>query len=126
MSVCLWPEFRNGFGKGTASWDIFSLKDRVANLDSIDNGICRITLGGWFEFLRMYSISLFGFVYGQRYNYWDVSCIKNSTLESRIIGGVGIIGGLDIVIIINNRGVGIIGGGRGWKNSVGGFLVLIC
>ena len=26
------------------------------------------------------------------------------TLESRIIGGVGIIGGLDIVIIINNRG----------------------
>ena len=27
-----------------------------------------------------------------------------STLESRIIGGVGIIGGLDIVIIINNRG----------------------
>ena len=35
------------------------------------------------------------------------------TLASRIIGGVGIIGGLDIVIIINNRGVGIIGGGRG-------------
>ena len=33
-------------------------------------------------------------------------------LESRIIGGVGIIGGLDIVTIINNRGVG-----RGWKNS---------
>ena len=28
----------------------------------------------------------------------------------RIIGGVGIIGGLDIVIIINNRGEG---GGRG-------------
>ena len=26
------------------------------------------------------------------------------TLESRIIGGVGRIGGLDIVIIINNRG----------------------
>ena len=26
------------------------------------------------------------------------------TLESRIVGGVGIIGGLDIVIIINNRG----------------------
>ena len=26
------------------------------------------------------------------------------TLESRIIGGVGIIGGLDIVIIVNNRG----------------------
>ena len=44
-----------------------------------------------------------------------------STLESRMIGGVGIIGGLDIVIIINNRGVG-----RDWKNSVGGFLVLIC
>ena len=32
------------------------------------------------------------------------------TLESRIIGGVGITGGLDIVIIINNRGVGTIGG----------------
>ena len=30
-----------------------------------------------------------------------------NTLESRIIGGVGIIGGgLDIVIIINNRGDG--------------------
>ena len=43
-----------------------------------------------------------------------------TTLESRIIGGVGIIGGLDIVIIINDRGVG-----QGWKNSVGGFLVLI-
>ena len=37
-----------------------------------------------------------------------------NTLESRIIGGVGIIGGLDIVIIINNRGgVGIIGEGGG-------------
>ena len=36
------------------------------------------------------------------------------TLESRIVGGVAIIWGLDIVIIINNRGVGIIGGvGRG-------------
>ena len=40
----------------------------------------------------------------------------NITLESRIIGGVGIIGGrggvVDIEIIINNRGggVGIIGG----------------
>ena len=32
------------------------------------------------------------------------------TLESRITGGVGMIGGLDIVIIINNRG------GRGWNN----------
>ena len=29
-----------------------------------------------------------------------------STLESRIIGGVGIIEGVDIVIIINNRGGG--------------------
>ena len=28
------------------------------------------------------------------------------TLESRIIGGAGRIGGLDIVTIINNRGVG--------------------
>ena len=40
-----------------------------------------------------------------------------STLESQIIGAVGIIGGLDIVIIINNRGrggVGILAGvGRG-------------
>ena len=31
------------------------------------------------------------------------------TLESGIIGGVGRIGGLDIVIIINN------GGGGGWR-----------
>ena len=46
---------------------------------------------------------------------------KEVTLESRIIGGVGIIGGLDIVIIINNRVVR-----RGGKISVGGFLVLIC
>ena len=30
---------------------------------------------------------------------------KTYTLESRMIGGVGIIGGLDIVIIINNKGV---------------------
>ena len=50
-----------------------------------------------------------------------------NTLESRIIGGVGIMGGLDIVIIINNRRFGIIGGvGLVWKNSVDGFLVLIC
>ena len=34
------------------------------------------------------------------------------TLESRIIGGVGIIGGFDIVIIINNRG--------DWNNTGGG------
>ena len=33
-----------------------------------------------------------------------------STLESRIIGGVGIIGELDVVIIINNRG------GGNWNN----------
>ena len=32
------------------------------------------------------------------------SVALSHTLESRIIGGVGIIGGLDIVIIINNRG----------------------
>ena len=31
------------------------------------------------------------------------------TLEFRIIGRVGIIGGLDIVIIINNRGGGLDG-----------------
>ena len=47
------------------------------------------------------------------------------TLESRIIGGVGIIGGgkgrgggLDIVIIINNRGIGIIGGLDGIEKVV--------
>ena len=34
------------------------------------------------------------------------------TLESLIIGRVGIIGGLDIAIIINNSG--------GWNNSGGG------
>ena len=34
--------------------------------------------------------------------------VLRGTIESRIIGGVGIIGGLDIVIIINNRG--------GWNN----------
>ena len=45
-------------------------------------------------------------------NYSNVS-----TLESRIIGGVGIIGGSNIVIIINNRGVGIIGG---WT-QLGGY-----
>ena len=51
------------------------------------------------------------------------SFTNTCTLESRIIVGVGIIrgGGLDIAIIINNRGVA-----WGWKNSVGGFLVLIC
>ena len=38
------------------------------------------------------------------------------TLESRIIGGVGIIAGLDFVIIINNGG----GRGRGWNHREGG------
>ena len=33
-----------------------------------------------------------------------------STLESRIIGGVGIIEGVDIVIIIDNRGGGVLDG----------------
>ena len=45
-----------------------------------------------------------------------ISAWLNITLESRIIGGVGIVGGggwLDIVIIINNRG-----GGVGGLNSV--------
>ena len=37
------------------------------------------------------------------------------TLESRIIGGVGRIGRLDIVIIINNRGAGV---GVGWNKDV--------
>ena len=36
-------------------------------------------------------------------------CMDVYTLESRIIGGVGIIGGA----------------GWGWKNRLGGFLVLI-
>ena len=54
-------------------------------------------------------------------------CYVFCTLESLIIGGVGIIGGLDIVIIINNRGEwNNRGDGQGGKNSVGGFLVLIC
>ena len=49
------------------------------------------------------------------------------TLESRITRGIGMIGGLDILISINNRrggGVGIIGGWMGLKKRV--FLVLIC
>ena len=37
------------------------------------------------------------------------------TLESRIIGGVGIIAGLDIVIMINNGG----GGGGGGVGNIG-------
>ena len=40
-----------------------------------------------------------------------------TTLESRIIGGVGMIGRLDIVIIINNRG-----GGGGWGVGIIGGL----
>ena len=46
-----------------------------------------------------------------------------STLESRIIGGIGIIEGVGIVIIIDKRRGDV---GRVWKNSVDGFLVLIC
>ena len=59
-----------------------------------------------------------GFIWGisnylhERYHRivmnWQTSSWETVTIESRIIGGVGI-GGLDIVIIINNRGVGIIG-----------------
>ena len=37
---------------------------------------------------------------------WKLESSKFLSLESRIIGGVRIIGGLDIVIIINNRGGG--------------------
>ena len=49
--------------------------------------------------------------------YFQLSCERTQiakhitylyTLKSRIIGGVGIIVGLDIVIIVNNRG--------GWNN----------
>ena len=44
--------------------------------------------------------------------------LETTTLESRIIGGVEIIRGLDIVIIINNRvGWNNRGVGRVWKNS---------
>ena len=61
-------------------------------------------------------------------NYF-LNLAESFTLESRIIGGVGIIGGLEIAIIFNNNrggggGWGVVG--RGWKNSVGGLLVLIC
>ena len=50
--------------------------------------------------------------------YLYIRKCNNITLESRIIGGVGIIGGLDIVISINNMwggggGIGIIGGREG-------------
>ena len=41
------------------------------------------------------------------------SLSQSSTLKSQIVGGVGIIGGFDIVIIINN------GGGGGWNNREG-------
>ena len=46
-------------------------------------------------------------------NYF-LNLAESFTLESRIIGGVGIIGGLEIAIIFNNnRGGGRVGGG--WK-----------
>ena len=51
--------------------------------------------------------------------YLYIRKCNNITLESRIIGGVGIIGGLDIVIIINNM-CGGVGGGVDWKNRGGG------
>ena len=41
------------------------------------------------------------------------SLSQSSTLKSQIVGGVGIIGGFDIVIIINN------GEGGGWNNREG-------
>ena len=41
---------------------VFSLKDRVDNLDSMDSGISRMKRSGCFEFLGMYLLSLFGFV----------------------------------------------------------------
>ena len=40
------------------------------------------------------------------------------TLESRIIGRVGIIGGVDIVIIINNWGMDGIIGGLDWVEKI--------
>ena len=72
------------------------------------------------EFMK-YSILTLGIYEVLNIDLWRTEMISFNTPESRIIGGVGIIGGVDIVIIINNRGVG-----QGWKNSVGGFLVFIC
>ena len=62
-------------------------------------------------FIQKYSSENFAFLIQGNFELY--------ILESRIIGGVGIIRGFGIVIIINNRGVG-----QGWKISVGGFLVL--
>ena len=45
-------------------------------------------------------------------NYF-LNLAESFTLESRIIGGVGIIGGLEIAIIFNNNRGGRVGGG--WK-----------
>lgn len=56
------------------------------------------------------NISISG-LYGPRKTHNDISSndLYQITVQSGIIGGVAIIGGLDIVMIINNRGVGIIG-----------------
>ena len=35
---------------------------------------------------------------------------KRQTLRFRIIGGVGIVGGVETLVYINNRGAGIVGG----------------
>ena len=48
-------------------------------------------------------------------NYF-LNLAESFTLESRIIGGVGIIGGLEIAIIFNNNRGG--GEGGGWLEGV--------
>ena len=68
------------------------------------------------------STTIFHFLLKKVFGVYQI--YYNLTLVAWIITGVGIIGGLDIVIIINNMAGG--GAGQGWKNSVGGFLVLIC
>ena len=66
----------------------------------------------WWEEGKSLNISISG-LYGPRKTYNDISSndLYQIIVESGIIGGVAIKGG-EV--------------GRGWKNSVGGFLVLIC
>ena len=67
--------------------------------------------------MLLFSSSLFDNFYSAK-NFRNILAV---TVESQIIGGVGILGGgggLDIVIIINSRGVGIIGGLDGVEKIV--------
>ena len=43
-----------------ACMNIFSPDDNLDKCDSIDNGKCFMILGGWFDWLWMQLISLFG------------------------------------------------------------------